>query len=39
MVEDSGEGIEPEALERVFDPFWRGDPARSGNGSGLGLAL
>lgn len=26
-------------LERIFDPFWRGDAARSGNGSGLGLAL
>jgi len=39
VVEDSGEGIDPAALERVFDPFWRGDPARSGDGSGLGLAL
>ncbi len=39
VVEDSGEGIAPAALERVFDPFWRGDPARSGGGSGLGLAL
>jgi signal transduction histidine kinase len=39
VVEDSGEGIPPAALERVFEPFWRADPARSGNGSGLGLAL
>jgi two-component system sensor histidine kinase BaeS len=23
----------------VFDPFWRADPARTGNGAGLGLAL
>lgn len=38
-VVDSGEGIAPEALERVFDPFWRGDAARSGPGSGLGLTL
>jgi signal transduction histidine kinase len=38
-VEDSGEGIEPEALERVLEPFWRGDTARSYPGSGLGLAL
>jgi signal transduction histidine kinase len=38
-VEDSGEGIAPGVLERVFDPFWRGDPARAGDGSGLGLAL
>ena len=39
VVEDSGEGIEPAALERVFEPFWRADPARSGDGAGLGLAL
>jgi signal transduction histidine kinase len=38
-VEDSGEGIEPEALDRVLEPFWRGDAARSHPGSGLGLAL
>jgi signal transduction histidine kinase len=38
-VEDSGEGIPPEDLARVFDPFFRADPARSGPGSGLGLAL
>jgi len=39
VVADSGEGIEPAALERVFDPFWRGDAARSSEGAGLGLAL
>jgi signal transduction histidine kinase len=39
VVEDSGEGIAPEAVERVFDPFWRGDAARATDGSGLGLAL
>ena len=38
-VEDTGEGIAPEVLERVFEPFWRGDPARAGPGSGLGLAV
>jgi signal transduction histidine kinase len=38
-VEDSGAGIDAEAAERVFEPFWRGDAARSGEGSGLGLAL
>jgi signal transduction histidine kinase len=38
-VEDSGEGIEEAALERVFEPFWRGDEARSDDGSGLGLAV
>ena len=39
MVADDGEGIDPEALDRIFDPFWRGDPARSGEGAGLGLAV
>ena len=38
-VEDTGEGIAPEVLDRVFEPFWRADPARSGQGVGLGLAL
>jgi signal transduction histidine kinase len=38
-VEDQGDGIPAEAIDRVFDPFWSGDPARSGNGSGLGLTL
>ena len=38
-VADTGRGIAPEALPRVFEPFFRGDPARSGPGSGLGLAL
>jgi signal transduction histidine kinase len=39
VVEDSGDGIAPDNLDQVFEPFWRGDAARSGNGSGLGLAL
>jgi signal transduction histidine kinase len=38
-VEDSGEGINAELVERVFEPFWRGDAARRGDSSGLGLAL
>jgi signal transduction histidine kinase len=38
-VADTGRGIDPEVLPRVFEPFFRGDPARSGPGSGLGLAL
>ncbi len=38
-VADSGEGIEPEAIDRIFEPFWSGDSARTGDGAGLGLAL
>ena len=32
-------GIAPDALEHIFDRFYRGDPAREGSGTGLGLAL
>jgi two-component system sensor histidine kinase BaeS len=38
-VVDTGDGIPEAALGRVFEPFWRGDPARSQSGAGLGLAL
>jgi len=38
-VADTGEGIAPEDLARVFEPFFRADPARHGAGAGLGLTL
>jgi signal transduction histidine kinase len=40
-VEDTGEGLAPEALRRMFDRFWRGDEARTSGrgGAGLGLAI
>ena len=38
-VEDTGDGLEPGAERRMFDRFWRGDRARSGDGAGLGLAI
>ncbi len=41
VVEDDGEGVTPEQLPRLFEPFWRGDRAdlRNDGGTGLGLAI
>jgi len=38
-VEDTGEGLGEEAARRMFERFWRSDPARSHRGAGLGLAI
>jgi two-component system OmpR family sensor kinase len=38
-VTDHGPGLRPEHAERVFERFYRGDPARTTGGTGLGLAI
>ena len=38
-VTDTCGGIQPREMEHVFEPFYRGDPARRRDGSGAGLGL
>jgi len=38
-VSDSGRGIAPEYHEKIFEPFFRVDKARSRSGGGVGLGL
>ncbi|MEE9278259.1 MAG: HAMP domain-containing sensor histidine kinase [Dehalococcoidia bacterium] len=39
IVRDTGEGIPPDDLERLFDRFYRGERTGQRRGSGLGLAI
>jgi len=38
-IEDEGPGIPPAELDRVFEPFHRGEPSRSRETGGVGLGL
>ncbi|HUZ21135.1 MAG TPA: HAMP domain-containing sensor histidine kinase [Acidimicrobiales bacterium] len=38
-VADDGEGMDAASAASAFDRFWRGQPGRSGPGSGLGLSI
>ncbi len=39
VVADTGPGIAPEDLPRVFDRMWRGRTGQAVAGSGIGLAI
>ena len=38
-VSDEGPGLDAEQAARVFDRFYRGSEARTGEGTGLGLSI
>ena len=39
VISDTGAGIPADALPRLFERFYKTDPARTGTGTGLGLAI
>lgn len=39
FVENESSPLSPEALDKVWDTFYRADESRSGEGTGLGLAI
>ena len=39
VIEDEGPGVADDILEHLFEPFFRADKSRGGQGWGLGLAI
>ena len=38
-ISDTGNGIPKDIIDKIFDPFFRGDASRNTEGAGLGLTL
>ncbi|CAM2873874.1 two-component system sensor histidine kinase EnvZ [Vibrio rarus] len=38
-IEDNGPGIDDDQMQKVFEPFTRGDTSRGSEGTGLGLSI
>lgn len=39
LVSDTGEGLPPDQLNKIFERFYQVDPARNKGGTGLGLSI